>query len=106
MQDRPRLRPIEAFPVNHEGKTLVYLKDPLNLAAPLGISPAGYFILAHLDGHHALIDIQEAYSKQFGDLLMSDELNGFVEMLDRNYYLASERFFTYQKSVVDASPRL
>jgi len=106
MQDRPRLRPIEAFPVNHEGKTLIYLKDPLNLAAPLGVSPAGYFILAHLDGHHALIDIQEAYSKQFGNLLMSDELNGFVEMLDQNYYLASERFFAYQKSVVDEFRRL
>jgi len=106
MQDRPRLRPIEVFPVNHEGKTLIYLKDPLNLAAPLGVSPAGYFILAHLDGHHTMIDIQEAYSKQFGDLLMSDELKGFVEMLDRNYYLASERFFTYQKSVVDEFRRL
>ena len=106
MQDRPRLRPIEAFPVNHEGKTLIYLKDPLNLAAPLGISPAGYFILAHLDGHHALIDIQEAYSKQFGNLLMSDELKGFVEMLDQKHYLASERFFAYQKSVVDEFRRL
>ncbi|MBI2535273.1 MAG: AmmeMemoRadiSam system protein B [Deltaproteobacteria bacterium] len=100
------MRPIEAVPVNHEGKTLIYLKDPLNLAVPLGISPAGYFILAHLDGHHALIDIQEAYSKQFGNLLMSDELKGFVEMLDRNYYLASERFFAYQKSVVDEFRRL
>ena len=106
MHDRPRLRPIEVFPVEREGKTLIYLKDPLNLAAPLGISPAGYFILAHLDGRHDLIDIQEAYSKQFGNLLMSDELNGFVEMLDRNYYLASERFFTYQKSVVDEFRRL
>jgi len=106
MQDRPRLRPIEAFPIEHEGKTLICLKDPLNLAAPLGISPAGYFILAHLDGHRTMIDIQEAYSKQFGILLMSDELNGFVEMLDQNHYLASERFFAYQKSVVDEFRRL
>ena len=106
MQDRPRLRPIEAFPVNHEGKPLIYLKDPLNLAAPLGISPAGYFILAHLDGHHTMIDIQEAYSKQFGNLLMSDELKGFVEMLDQKHYLASERFFAYQKSVIDEFRRL
>ncbi|MDZ4341278.1 MAG: AmmeMemoRadiSam system protein B [Candidatus Binatia bacterium] len=106
MQDRPRLRPIEAFPVEHEGKTLICLKDPLNLAAPLGISPAGYFILAHLDGHRTMIDIQEAYSKQFGNLLMSDELKGFVEMLDQNHYLASERFFAYQKSVVDEFRRL
>ncbi len=106
MHDRPRLRPIEVFPVEREGKTLIYLKDPLNLATPLGISPAGYFILAHLDGQHALIDIQEAYSKQFGNLLMSDEFNGFVEMLDRHYYLQSERFLDYQKSVIDEFRRL
>jgi AmmeMemoRadiSam system protein B len=53
-----------------------------------------------------MIDIQEAYSKRFGDLLMSDDLNGFVEMLDQNYYLASERFFAYQRSVVDEFRRL
>lgn len=106
MDDRPRLRPIEAIPIQQEGKTLIYLKDPLNLATPLGVSPAGYFILAHLDGSHALIDIQEAYSKQFGGLLMSEELKSFVEMLDRNHYLASDRFFAYQKSVIDEFRRM
>jgi len=30
----PRLRPIEAIPFQQDGKTLIYLKDPLNLATP------------------------------------------------------------------------
>ena len=51
MDDKPRVRPIEAFPVQQDGKTLIYLKDPLNFATPLGISPVGYFLLAHFDGH-------------------------------------------------------
>ena len=106
MNDRPRLRPIDAFPSQRDGKTLVYLKDPLNFAAPLGVSPAGYFILAHLDGEHSFIDIQEAYSKQFGVLLLGDELKNFIAMLDQHYYMASERFFAYQKSVVDEFHRL
>lgn len=101
MDPRPRLRPIDAFPVQHEGRTLIYLKDPMNLATPMGISPVGHFILAHLDGQHAFVDIQEAYSKRFDALLMSDELKGFVEMLDQNYYLESERFLAHQKSVID-----
>ena len=50
MEDKPRIRSIEAFPVLQDGKTLIYLKDPLNLATPIGISPVGYFLLAHLDG--------------------------------------------------------
>src|SRR5262249_39804879 len=100
MYDRPKLRPIEAFPVQQDGSTLVYLKDPMNFATPMAISPVGYFILAHLDGRHTPIDIQEAYSKQFGSLLMSDELQKFIDTLDQHYYLASERFENYQAAVV------
>ena len=106
MDDRPKLRPIEAFPVEQNGTTVIYLKDPLNLATPLGISPVAYFILAHLDGRHSLIDIQEAYSKQFGAILPSVELTNFLESLDRHYYLASERFLNYQESVVQEFRRL
>ncbi|HWX76814.1 MAG TPA: AmmeMemoRadiSam system protein B, partial [Candidatus Acidoferrales bacterium] len=69
-------------------------------ATPMGISPVGYFILAHLDGHHSLIDIQEAYSKQFGSLLLSDDLKKFLDALDQHYYLANERFESYQAAVV------
>jgi AmmeMemoRadiSam system protein B len=100
VQERPRLRPVEAFPVQQEGKTLVYLKDPMNFAAPLGVSPAGYFILAHLDGLHSYVDIQEAYAKQFGAMLLSDDLKKFIEMLDQHYYLVSDRFINYQNAVV------
>lgn len=100
MNDKPRLRPVEAFPVQQDGKTSVYLKDPLNFAPPLGISPAGYFVLAHFDGQHSFTDIQEAYCRQFGSLLMSDELKSFVDMLDQHYYLDSERFRNYKNAVV------
>ena len=100
MDDKPRIRPIEAFPVQQDGKTLIYLKDPLNLATPIGISPVGYFFLAHFDGRHSFIDIQAAYNQRFGALLTSDELKGFVDMLDQHYYLESERFEKYRKAVL------
>ena len=100
MNDKPRVRPVEAFPVQQDGKTSVYLKDPLNFATPLGISPAGYFVLAHFDGQHSFTDIQEAYCKQFGSLLMSDDLKSFVDMLDQHYYLDSERFRDHKNAVV------
>ncbi len=100
MQERPRLRPVEAFPVQQQGKTLIYLKDPLNFATPLGISLPGYFILAQLDGSHSFVDIQEAYAKQFGTLLLNDELKEFIEMLDQHYYLLSDRFLNRQNAVI------
>jgi AmmeMemoRadiSam system protein B len=100
MQERPRLRPVEAFPVKQDGNTIIYLKDPLNFATPLAISPAGYFVAAHLDGHHSFIDIQQAYARQFGAVLPGDELKKFIAMLDENYYLRSDRFASYQSAVV------
>ena len=100
MNDKPRVRPVEAFPVQQDGKTLVYLKDPLNFATPLGISPAGYFVLVHFDGQHSFTDVQEAYCKQFGSLLMSDDLKSFLDMLDQHYYLDSARFRDYKNAVV------
>jgi MEMO1 family protein len=106
MIDRPRLRPVEAFPVQQNGKILVYLKDPLNLAPPIGISAAGYFIIAHFDGQHSFTDIQEAFCRQFGTLLISDDLKTFVEMLDQHYFLLSERFLNYQRSVIEEFQRL
>lgn len=106
MDDKPRIRPIEAFPVQQDGKILIYLKDPLNLATPIGISPVGYFLLAHLDGRHAFVDIQAAYNQRFGALLMSDDLKGFVDMLDQHYYLESERFQKYREAVMSEFRRL
>jgi AmmeMemoRadiSam system protein B len=105
MLDRPRLRAVEVFPVQQEGKTLVYLKDPENFARPLGISPVGYFIISHFDGEHSFIDIQEAYCKQFGTLLLTDELQRFIELLDHHYYLDTERFLLHRNGMVEEFKR-
>jgi AmmeMemoRadiSam system protein B len=101
MDDIPKLRLIDAFPVEQDGKTVIYLKDPLNLATPLGVSPVGYFILAHFDGRRSLTDIQEAYAKQFNSVLPTGQLNSFIDMLDEHYYLQSERFRAHQDAVVE-----
>jgi AmmeMemoRadiSam system protein B len=101
MDGFPRLRSIEAFPVQQDGKTLVYLKDPLNLATPIGISPVGYFIMSHFDGNHSFVDIQEIYSKKFGALLLGNDLKQFVDILDQHYYLLNARFLAYQRNVIE-----
>jgi AmmeMemoRadiSam system protein B len=97
---RPRLRAVEVFPVEQDGKTLIYLKDPENFAQPLGISPAGYFIISHFDGEHSLVDIQEAYCRQFGALLLTNELQRFIDLLDHHYYLQTARFLVHRNEVV------
>lgn len=98
---RPRLRAVEVFPVEQDGKTLVYLKDPENFAQPLGISPVGYFIISHFDGEHSLVDIQEAYCRQFGTLLLTNELQRFIDLLDQHYYLQTARFLVHRNEIVE-----
>jgi MEMO1 family protein len=100
MLDRPRLRAVEIFPVQQDGKTLVYLKDPQNFAQPLGISPSGCFIVSHFDGKHSLVDIQEAYNRQFGTLLLTHELAAFIDFLDHHLYLHTDRFALHRNKVV------
>jgi MEMO1 family protein len=101
MLDRPRLRPVEIFPVKQDRGTIIYLKDPQNFAQPLGISPVGYFIISHFDGHHSLVDIQEAYSKQFGTLLLTGDLKRFIDLLDNHNYLYTARFLLHHKKLAE-----
>lgn len=101
MDDNPRVRAIEAFPVQQDGKTLIYLKDPLNFATPLGISPVGYFLLAHFDGRHGYNDLREVFEERFRAPLARKEFDQFVAMLDEHFYLKSARFDNYRQSVID-----
>jgi AmmeMemoRadiSam system protein B len=106
MDDYPRLRPVEAFPIQQEGRTLICLRDPQQLANTVVVSPAAYFVLSHFDGKHSPIDIQESYSRQFGDILFSEDLNKIIELLDHHYFLYSGRFLDHQKKVIEDFQRL
>ena len=106
MNKCPNLRSVEVFPLQQDGQTLVCLRDPLHISQTSVISTAAYFVLSHLDGQHTLIDIQEAYAKKFGQLLFSQELNEFIESLDRNYLFYNERFVLRQNQMAEDFRRL
>ncbi|MGH7835864.1 MAG: AmmeMemoRadiSam system protein B [Candidatus Binatia bacterium] len=101
MDERPHFRPVEVFPVQEDGKTFVCLRDPQHFSPPLVVSPVGYFILYNMDGRHTLVDIQEAYARNFSRLLLPEDLKKFIEMMDENHYLFSERFFGHQRRVIE-----
>ena len=101
MDQRPRLRPVEIFPLKQREKTLLYLRDPQHFSQSVAISPVAYFILSHLDGRHSLIDIQEAYSRRFGDILFSEDLKKLLDLLDQHYYLYNERFLARQRKIIE-----
>jgi len=91
--DYPKLRPINAFPVQMSGQSLICLQDSQNISEKaLFLPPQTYYIVTLLDGQHSLLDIQAEYMRQFGDLLFTEKLQEIIHQLDENFFLESERF--------------
>ncbi len=90
----PPLRNIEAFPIHHQGQTLICLHDPLGyVPTEITLSPAAFFIAACLDGNHTLRDIQLEFAREFqGALIPSEEIENIVNFLDEHGFLLNERF--------------
>ncbi len=107
--DYPKLRPIEAFPVEVENRKMIYIRDPLNYAKdPLLLPYPTFFIISHFDGRHSILDIQEAFARQFGEILFSDKIREIARQLDEHHYLESERFARLQQELLEEfrrSPR-
>lgn len=91
--DYPKLRSINAFPVQDSGQTLLCLQDPQNVSEKtLFLSPPLYFIVSLFDGQHSILDIQAEYMRRFGEFLYSEKLQEIVGQLDENFFLEGERF--------------
>lgn len=90
---RPRLRPVEAFPVRHQGRDVIGLRDPGRIApGVLFLEPAAAFILQLLNGRNDLRDIQLALLRKTGALIEMDKIEGLIRVLDENYFLEGDRF--------------
>jgi MEMO1 family protein len=91
--DFPKLRPINAFPVQVSGRTLVCLQDPLNIAEKaVFLPPPLYLIVSLFDGSHSVLDIQAEYMRRFGEILYSDKIREIIDQLDQAYFLEGDRF--------------
>jgi len=91
--DKPKIRPVEAFPVEQQGQTYVALRDPAGIAPnPILIGMGAYFLVTLCDGNNTLLDLQAAFTRRFGDLLPSDQLKQLIEALDQGFFLDSPRY--------------
>jgi AmmeMemoRadiSam system protein B len=90
--DKPKLRPLEAQPINQDGQTYVMLRDPAGVAPqPIVIGMGAYFLVTLFDGNNGLLDLQAAFTRRFGDILPSEQLRELIEALDQGYFLDSPR---------------
>jgi hypothetical protein len=98
MAEYPKMRAIEAIPVDSDEQRLILLRDPERLSpAVMQVSQQAFFIISLLDGKHSTVDLQAEYVRLFGELLYSEKIEELVKQLDENYFLDSERFRTLYK---------
>lgn len=106
MDTRPKLRPVEAFPAEIEGRQVIALRDPQGYAEGMVFVPQeALVILGMFDGEHTVLDIQEAFMRQFGEMLYSEQVMQLVRQLDEYHLLDSPAFDEYKRSVEEAFRR-
>ena len=81
--EKPKLRPIEAFPFVQNGRRLVVLRDPLRWTEnSIVVSPTLIPILQRFTGNNTVVDIQAEFARATGQILPSEALNGVIAKLD------------------------
>ena len=88
--DYPKLRAVEAIPAQDR---MICLRDPGGFSDKiLLLPPEAFFIISLFDGRHSILDIQAAFTRQFGDLLFSDKIRELIDQLDSALFLESDHF--------------
>lgn len=100
--DYPKLRQIEAFPLETSGKKTIGLRDPSTMDDKvIVVSQPTFFLIALFDGKHSLLDIKAEYMRKYGEMLFTENLEEIVKQLDDNYLLENERYEAYRKGIED-----
>jgi MEMO1 family protein len=100
--DKPRIRPVESFPVEQNGQRLVCLRDPLGIATqPIVLGLGAYFIVTMFNGARVLPEIQEAFKSRFNEELPAEHLTGLVAALDQAGFLDSPAFVVRRQQVIE-----
>jgi AmmeMemoRadiSam system protein B len=90
---RPRLRRIEAFPLDHEGRRFLGLRDPSGYTESVIMVPMELCeIVSLFDGEHSIVDIQAALMRAQGELVRSEEIEGLIDGLEAQGFMDSPAF--------------
>ena len=94
--ENPKIRPIEAFPLQESGQELIALKDPAGISAEIVcVSPETFFLISLMDGTNTLRDLQAAYLRRYGALLYTEKVEELIVQLDACHLLENLHFQDY-----------
>jgi AmmeMemoRadiSam system protein B len=102
----PRLRALEAFPVEHEGQRCIALRDPAGFTDQIAVLPAALLDLVSLfDGEHSVEMIRGILQRRHGEAPTTAQIAEVIERLDAAGLLEGERFERRRRGLEDAFRR-
>ncbi|MFQ5627203.1 MAG: AmmeMemoRadiSam system protein B [bacterium] len=100
MTEGPKLRYVEAFPVDTEEGKMVALRDPMGIADEvILVSRAALFILQFCDGQHSKKEILQKSRKLLHMPIEEEVLDKLLAYIDTNYLLDNDRFRTRLRKI-------
>jgi AmmeMemoRadiSam system protein B len=90
--DRPRLRPLEAYPVLDGPEPMLMLRDPSGMAQSVSLPPATVAVVQLMDGDSTRDQICQQFLERYKRPLGRDRLDALLERLDDALLLDSDRF--------------
>src|SRR3990172_3244119 len=91
--ENPKVRPLDAFPMQIEGKEMIGIKDPAGISPEIVfVSHETLFLISLMDGTNTLRDLQAAYLRRYGALLFTDKIEDLIEQLNSRHLLENRQF--------------
>ena len=100
---RPRVRALDAFPTEHDGRQVVGLRDPAAFTDGVALLPLPLLeVVSLFDGAHTLGDIVEAIRARRGQGPTLAQVAALAEGLDAAGFLDSPAFAERRRAVEEA----
>jgi AmmeMemoRadiSam system protein B len=96
--DRPKLRLLQPYRINHHGSSYIAFEDSLGVADPNVLVPVGLYlaVVSRFDGESSLTEIQAAVLRETGQLVTAEALKAVVDQLDRGRVLDGPTFEAFR----------
>jgi MEMO1 family protein len=105
--ERPKLRPLNARRIEHQGQPFVMLQDPAGVVPqPVLIPFDGYVrVVRHFDGQSTLMEIQARVLRETGQFVAMKELEELVRRFDEAMILDGPAFAMFHQQYRQARRR-
>jgi AmmeMemoRadiSam system protein B len=107
MSLRPRLRPLELFPVDADGEVIICVRDPSGLAERAFLRRPAAFLAILCDGTRTIAEVAQEFTRRTGVAVTDAVVENMVGQLDDALFLEGPRLIAARQAVADefrASP--